>query len=779
VEAVATLGLGNGGPLVGVAGKHWQSGGGQGERHIERVLQLVVEAERWQGGSGGLQCAGQRAVWRGRRVGIDLNTLPDSAQFRGYQPQRGNGAAPTPQPGRGGAPLLPDDPEPQPDQPPDPEPEGDDGLARPDTESEPKADPLQAAVDRLAALPELEYDRIKKVEAERLGLDDVSILNRAVARARRAAKAEAAAKTEASAKAAKAAAKAAKAKTEADTEATKAEAKARDAEARAAEKARKAAEAKARLDAQKTPQPVTDDDGDSLRDWTPPDLDTLPEIIVAGGERPAIADAALAAMKAAGVPFYQRGKDLVRVCRIRLKQSNGKMVRVPALTTVTKPMMLRALGLCAKWRAYSKEFDLVRIDPPSDLGDHILSMIGEWPFPPLRGVVATQTMRYDGTLLTKPGYDAATGLVLFNPPPMPAIPDQPTKRDALEALALLNGLLDEVKFAEDDNVSRAGAISMLMTTVLRGMMSVAPLHIVNKPAPGSGGSYMQDIMAAISIGEPCPVLSLTLNNDEENEKRLSAAALSGQPIIAIDNMVGTLLGQFLCQLVERPMPQVRLLGKSELVTIPNNHTTVANGNNIAIAADMVRRTLQISLDADEENPESRTFTRNPVAEVLADRGRYIAAILTIARAYRIAGSPGKLPPRLSFGEWSDNVRSALVWLGWPDCDESIKAVRAADPVGAQLHGVITAWAAELDVGIGYYTGELVTLAGEYVTDANERARPAVWDALFNVAGNKTGQLDPRALGRWLEAHLNRVSGRHKLLVDRTNKARPRWSVESR
>ena len=416
---------------------------------------------------------------------------------------------------------------------------------------------------------------------------------------------------------------------------------------------------------------MTDDDNDPLRDWIPPDPDTLPEIIVAGGERPAIADAAL---KAAGVPFYQRGKDLVRVCLIKLKQSNGKMVRVPAVSTVTKPMLLRAMGLCAKWLAFNKDLDLVQIDPPSDLGDHILGMIGEWPFPPLRGVIATQTMRYDGTLLTKPGYDAATGLVLFNPPPMPEIPDQPTKQDALEALALLNGLLAEVKFAEDNNVSRAGAMSMLMTPPLRGMMSVVPLHIVNKPAPGTGGSYMQDIMAAIAMGEPCSVISLTLNNDEENEKRLSSAAISGQPIIAIDNMVGTLMGQFLCQLVERPMPQIRILGKTELVTIPNNHTTVANGNNVAIAADMVRR----------------TFTRNPVAEVLADRGRYIAAILTIARAYRVAGMPGKLPQRLSFGEWSDNVRSALKWLGWPDCDDSIKTVRAADPAGVQLHAVITA-----------------------------------------------------------------------------------------
>ena len=214
-------------------------------------------------------------------------------------------------------------------------------------------------------------------------------------------------------------------------------------------------------------------------------------------------------------------------------------------------------------------------------------------------------------------------------------------------------MLAEVKFADDNNVSRSGAISMLMTPVLRGMMSVVPLHIVNKPAPGTGGSYMQDIMAAIAMGEPCPVISLTLNNDEENEKRLSSAATAGQPIIAIDNMVGTLMGQFLCQLVERPMPQVRILGKTELVTIPNNqhhHSVLSNGNNVAIAADMVRRTLQISLDADVENPESRTFTRDPVAQIRADRGRYIAAILTIARAYRVAGSPGKLPQRLSFGE---------------------------------------------------------------------------------------------------------------------------------
>jgi putative DNA primase/helicase len=275
------------------------------------------------------------------------------------------------------------------------------------------------------------------------------------------------------------------------------------------------------------------------------------------------------------------------------------------------------------------------------------------------------------------------------------------------------------------------------------------------------------------------VLSLTQRNDEENAKVLSAAALTGQPIIAIDNFTGTLMGDFLCQLIERPMPQVRILGFSKLVTIANAHCVMANGNNVTTGSDTVRRIVHISLDANVENPESRTFTHNPVAEVLADRGRYVAAILTIARAYRLAGMPGKLPPRLSFEDWSDNVRSPLVWLGWPDTDESIKAVRAADPVTAKLHAVIAAWASDLRADRRYLTRELVTEASEYLPSSSDRVRPALWDALFAIAGTKVGHLDVERLGMWLHAHLNRISGGYKLLVDRTNKGRPRWVLEPR
>jgi putative DNA primase/helicase len=76
---------------------------------------------------------------------------------------------------------------------------------------------------------------------------------------------------------------------------------------------------------------------------------------------------------------------------------------------------------------------------------------------------------------------------------------------------------------------------------------------------------------------------------------------------------------------------------------------------------------------------SGQFTYSPVDDVIADRGKYVAAALTVVRAYIVAGKPGKLPPLASFEEWSDLVRSALVWLGLPDPVETSEDARDDDP----------------------------------------------------------------------------------------------------
>jgi putative DNA primase/helicase len=122
---------------------------------------------------------------------------------------------------------------------------------------------------------------------------------------------------------------------------------------------------------------------------------------------------------------------------------------------ICRPYMLDLLCKSARWMR-SDGRKSARINPPNDLAQIILRRCGEWSFNPVDGIITTPTLRPDGTLLTSPGYDPATRLFLIDPPPMPGIPEEPTREDALEALRLLDGLLDEFPFA--DEASRSVAL---------------------------------------------------------------------------------------------------------------------------------------------------------------------------------------------------------------------------------------------------------------------------------------------------------------------------------
>jgi hypothetical protein len=506
-------------------------------------------------------------------------------------------------------------------------------------------------------------------------------------------------------------------------------------------------------------------------------VSTMPTIRVLSGRRHEAAEAGLAALAQAGVPFYQRDKALVRIARSKAKASDGAILPLASVISVGTVMLGRALGQSARWEKVKATGEIVAIDPPKEVVEQIAAMTDQWPFPPLRSLIDTPTLRADGSLLQTPGYDPASGYYLFNPPPMPPIPERPTMTDALEALALLsNDLLDEFPFV--NNTARAVAMSMLLTPVLRAALPVVPMHVVTAPEAGTGKSYLADIASVIATGDRCAVMAVS-DKAEETEKRLIGAALAQFPIIALDNISTLLFGDFLCQATERTQMQLRPLGTSVLVCIANTFTVFANGNNLIIAADNVRRCIQCALDANMETPEQRTFAANPVRRVLADRGKYVAACLTIARAYIAADRPRKLPPLASYEEWSDLIRSALVWLNWPDPVETIGVIRRDDPVRQQRTAVFAAWADALTPAVGYLTAEVIANAETWVQ--NRRLHPELFAALFAVANSPRGgtqQIDPMRLGLWLLRNLDTVADGWKLTVDRSDRSRPRWKLET-
>jgi putative DNA primase/helicase len=159
----------------------------------------------------------------------------------------------------------------------------------------------------------------------------------------------------------------------------------------------------------------------------------------------------------------------------------------------------RLLAMAASWRRFdARRQVMVPIDSPLPVVNQILAMAGEWPFNPIVGVIGCPTLRPDGSLLDRPGYDDATGLVLFQTLPLD-LPTSPTRDEAEAALGVLGELL--VEFPFEDDASRATALSMLITPVVRGAMPVAPMHLVVAPEAGTGKSYIADIASMIATGE--------------------------------------------------------------------------------------------------------------------------------------------------------------------------------------------------------------------------------------------------------------------------------------
>jgi putative DNA primase/helicase len=497
---------------------------------------------------------------------------------------------------------------------------------------------------------------------------------------------------------------------------------------------------------------------------------------VRAGLRHEAADAGLAALHTAGVPLYQRDRSLVRVCMLPAKTASGEVTASPGIVEVEDAYLARALGRVARWEKFDQRGTNVRIDPPRPVVEQITEMAGEWPFSVLAGVIGTPTMRPDGTLLLREGYDEATGLVLLGAPAMRPIPEQPSRAQAEAALHLIDQLLSEFPFRDggmrDRSVDRAVALSELLTPVLRGAMPAAPMHQANAPQPGTGKSYLADLASEIATGERCAVIAFS-PHPEETEKRLNGAALAGHPIIALDNASGTIEGDLLCQITERPLLQLRPLGTSRQVRAANTFTVLSNGNNAVVAADMVRRTIECRLDANMESPETRVFKANPLARIKQNRGAYVAACLTIARAYICGGKPGCLPPLPSYESWSDLVRSPLVWLGCADPVASMSSLRFSDPARQARAAVFTAWAAELGTRGAHPTADVINRANEQ-GPFGALIRSALRTALLEVARSRHGEIDPVRLGKWLAKAENNVAGGLKLTADRGDPTRPRW-----
>jgi hypothetical protein len=424
-----------------------------------------------------------------------------------------------------------------------------------------------------------------------------------------------------------------------------------------------------------------------------------------------------------------------------------------------------AMTASARWERFdSRRGEWVATDCTLRIAETYVAREGMWKLPVLTGLINSPTLRPDGSILDRPGYDVSTGM-LFDPQQtrFPSIMPEPDRDEALAALSYLRKLIDSFPFVGD--ADRAVALSGILTTVVRRSIPTALLHAFNAPVAGSVKSLLVDIASMIASGRPAAVIAQG-KTEEEMEKRLGAAFIAGDALISIDNREIPLGGELLCQALTQTTLKVRVLGKSLNAEVPSNAAVFATGNNLTLAGDMTRRAIRCSLDPGVERPELREFDRDPIATVEAARGDYAIAALTILRAFHVAGRPQQTTPLGSFVESSRWVRDSLIWLGEADPCATMDQVREADPRLEAFNMVIEQWQAVLGqrrVSVKEVIDAAVEQRQASFAGRPEFLHPDFREALLVVAGDG-GAINSRRLGKWLSANQNRIIDGMKIMA---------------
>jgi putative DNA primase/helicase len=474
------------------------------------------------------------------------------------------------------------------------------------------------------------------------------------------------------------------------------------------------------------------------------------------GRLPQVLDELGAALAEADLGLFVFAGRLVRLHVLQEPQEG--VVRRPRAAVVLHPAepdhLVELAGLAATHEKFDRRADEYRpCDCPRRVAASFLAR-GAWPeLPTVAGVVEAPTLRADGRLLDRPGYDAESGLYLAfaDLPGYTSPPPSPSRDDAEEALAMLLQTIDS--FPLVDYSDRCAVLAGFLTALVRRSLPSAPMLGITAPAAGSGKSLLAEGLAVGATGRHGAMLSIG-SDDAEMEKRLAGVLLAGDAVVILDNLERPLRSELLCSILTQSAVRLRPLGGSSVLTVPTSACFVATANNLQIHGDLRRRTMLARIDAGVERPERRRFERDFLADLAARRGELIRALLTIPLAYRAAGSPeiSDLEPVGSFAQWDRLVRRPLVWAGLPDPMTAAEELRQDDPDVAAARQLFAAWRGVF--GDRRVSAAEVVEAGMAMQPmSGERETPELYAALQLVCSEKP---NVRRLGYWLRSHRGRI-----------------------
>lgn len=420
----------------------------------------------------------------------------------------------------------------------------------------------------------------------------------------------------------------------------------------------------------------------------------LPTIHVNGRHLREISADALAALKAWNQParLFLRAGRLVRV----LADERGR----PAIQDVSEHCLRGALCRAANFartevrgRGEGKTAIDVIVHPPMEVVRDILAL-GEWEVPPLEGIIESPVIRPDGTVLTAPGYDAATRLYYHRDGLRLAdVPEEPSAVDVELAKQALLDLVCDFPFV--DEASRTNWLGLLLTPILRPAIDgPVPIALIDAPMAGTGKSLLAEVVSIVATGASAEMLPQP-KDDDEMRKKITGLLTKGAGMICFDNVTSEIASPDLALALTGRLWSDRALGGNQIITVPQRATWMATGNNLRVAGDMGRRSYWIRMDAMLSDPEQRSQFRhaNLTEYAKSQRGYLLACALTIARNWFARGRPKADVPRMgSFESWCEVIGGVLHACGMTQFLGNLKEMRAnADEERGEWEAFLRAW----------------------------------------------------------------------------------------
>lgn len=261
--------------------------------------------------------------------------------------------------------------------------------------------------------------------------------------------------------------------------------------------------------------------------------------------------------------------------------------------------------------------------------------------PRLRAIVRGPVLAPDrSSLVSKRGWDSNSGLCVSMDDLPLSFPASPSEADVAHARRLLiEELLADFQFADDDGASLANAIALMLSPIVRpAIEGPMPLELVEASVEGTGKTLLAKLTKVPAIGDAISVLPLP-DGESERQKVVLAELLRSQPAVLWDN-VCEIDSSTIALLHTAREYSGRILGRSQMASLPNLPIWMATGNNVQLSPEISRRTVTVRLQARQERPSDRAAFRHPLPRwAFEKRAVLLDALLTLVQRWITRGRP--------------------------------------------------------------------------------------------------------------------------------------------